>query len=66
MPSIQFKMRLVVLSLTLVGLALPTIASASDNQFSIMQDDDLLVYATTPMRDNTLRQMKTYGVDSSG
>jgi hypothetical protein len=65
MPSINFKMRLAVLGALLCAMyVMPAVASANDSQISIMMDDDLLLYRTDAIRDNTLRQMKTYGADA--
>ena len=64
MPSINFKMRLVVLSVMLVAMAVPAVARASSSQISIMMDDDLLLYRTDAIRDNALRQMKNLGADA--
>jgi hypothetical protein len=65
MPSINFKMRLVVLSALFCAMfAIPAVARANDSSISIMMDDDLLLYRSDAIRDNTLRQMKTYGADA--
>ena len=64
MPSINFKMRLVVLSVMLFAMAAPAVARASSSQISVMMDDDLLLYRTDAIRDNTLRQMKILGADA--
>jgi hypothetical protein len=42
----------------------PAGAAASENQLSIMMDDDLLIYRSDRTRDATLRRMKTLGVDT--
>ncbi len=44
--------------------ARPAAAVASQNQLSIMMDDDLLVYRNDSTRDATLRRMKALGVDT--
>lgn len=46
------------------GSARPATAAASENQLSIMMDDDLLVYRDDSTRDATLRRMKSLGVDT--
>jgi hypothetical protein len=57
------RTRVAVVLTTLAAIALPGVAQASDNQLSIMMDDDLLVYRDDNTRDATLRQMKSAGVD---
>jgi len=42
----------------------PATAAAAENQLSIMQDDDLLVYRDDATRDAALRRMKGLGVDT--
>lgn len=42
----------------------PAPAAASENQLSIMMDDDLLIYRSDATRDATLRRMKSLGVDT--
>ncbi|MDQ3631563.1 MAG: hypothetical protein M3417_09930 [Actinomycetota bacterium] len=44
--------------------ARPAAAVASENQLSIMMDDDLLVYRNDSTRDKALRRMKSLGVDT--
>ena len=51
----------VFLSASAVG---PSSALASENQLSIMMDDDLLVYRDDSTRDAALRRMKGLGVDT--
>jgi hypothetical protein len=53
---------LVVAALGLAALLAPA-AHASTTQFSIMQDDDQLLYRGNATRDKTLQQMKALGVD---
>ena len=53
-----------LLGLIAAALALPGIAHASNEQISIMQDDDLLVYRGDAVRDQTLARMKAIGVDA--
>jgi hypothetical protein len=57
--------RLLVLSLTTVLLAAwaAPAARASDNQLSVMMDDDSLLYRGDAVRDQTLEAMKAEGVD---
>ena len=47
----------------LLGAARPEAASASTTQFSIMMDDDLLLYRGPVIQEQTLRRMKGLGVD---
>lgn len=54
---------LCVLLLSAAG-ARPGAAVASENQLSIMMDDDLLVYRDDATRDAALRRMKGLGVDT--
>lgn len=54
----------VLLVLLAAVLALPGAAQASENQLSIMQDDDLVVYRGDQVRDQTLARMKAIGVDA--
>jgi hypothetical protein len=63
MPSIHRKLRMLVLGAFLCALVVPAAARAADNQFSIMMDDDLLVYRDDQTRDQAMRQMKGLGVD---
>ncbi|WP_354702087.1 hypothetical protein DSM112329_02440 [Paraconexibacter sp. AEG42_29] len=51
------------LSLTALGAWGTTSAHASATQLSMMMDDDLLVYRSDTVRDQTMRQMKGMGVD---
>jgi hypothetical protein len=46
------------------ALLAPAAARASSTQVSIMQDDDQLLYRGNTTRDNTLKQMKSIGVDA--
>lgn len=57
------RTRVVAAFTAAIALALPAAAQASDNQLSIMMDDDHLVYRDDNTRDATLRQMKNIGVD---
>ncbi|HVL96746.1 MAG TPA: hypothetical protein VM266_12875 [Solirubrobacteraceae bacterium] len=53
-----------LLVLVLAGLAVPAGASANQGvMFSMMMDDDLLLYRGDDVRDDTLRRMKRMGVD---
>ena len=63
MPSIHRKMRLVVLAALALAMLAPAVARASSSQFSIMMDDDLLLYRNDAVRDAAMRQMKGLGVD---
>jgi hypothetical protein len=55
----------IVLALVAGPLALrPLAAHAASTQFSIMQDDDLLLYRGNKVRDKTLREMRALGVDA--
>src|SRR3954454_3112851 len=56
--------RLLAAGLAALALALPAAAQASENQISIMQDDDALVYGGDAKRDATLTRMKALGVDA--
>src|SRR3954454_15021566 len=56
--------RLLAAGLAALALALPAAAQASENQISIMQDDDALVYGGDAKRDATLARMKALGVDA--
>src|SRR3954454_20726025 len=56
--------RLLAAGLAALALALPAAAQASENQISIMQDDDALVYGGDAKRDQTLARMKALGVDT--
>jgi len=47
-----------------VGGARPAPAVASENQLSIMMDDDVLLYRNDRTRDASLQRMKTLGVDT--
>jgi len=58
-PSLR---RSLALGLLALGLLAPA-AQASENQISILQDDDLLVYRDDATRDAALRKMKGLGVD---
>jgi hypothetical protein len=49
---------------TLGAMALPAAAPASDNQVSIMMDDDQLIYRGDGARDAALKKMKALGVDA--
>ena len=63
MTPILRSLRGAVLLVTLCGAFGPAVASASTSQLSIMMDDDLLVYRSDTVRDQTMRQMKGMGVD---
>jgi hypothetical protein len=63
MPLMLRSLRATVLAVALCCVVAPTIANASDSQLSIMMDDDLLVYRSDTVRDQTMRQMKGMGVD---
>src|SRR5215212_1947139 len=54
---------LLVACLALLALLLPSAAQASDQQLSIMMDDDLLVYRDDATRDAAMERMKQLGVD---
>ena len=47
-----------------VSLSGPAVASASPSQFSIMMDDNLLVYGSNTTRVIALQQMRSLGVDA--
>lgn len=64
MPPIPRTLRAAVLGLLIGCVAAPAAAQASSGQLSIMMDDDLLVYRTDTVRDQTMRQMKGMGVDA--
>jgi hypothetical protein len=52
------------LALVLAGLTIPVAASANPGvMFSVMMDDDHLLYRGDQVRDEALRKMKTLGVD---
>lgn len=55
--------RLLGTLLLAAALLAPAGAHANQQQISIMQDDDLLVYRDAPTRDATLNRMKALGVD---
>ena len=55
--------KLLAAGIAALTLVVPASAHASANQFSIMQDDDLLVYRDDATRDAALERMKTLGVD---
>jgi hypothetical protein len=63
------RLRLPLLLLCTLALASPLAllharpAIASTNQYSIMMDDDQLVYGTDQRRDKTLKEMKSMGVE---
>jgi hypothetical protein len=63
MPPILRSLRAAALATLLACFHAPAVAQASDGQLSIMMDDDLLVYRTDTVRDQTMRQMKGMGVD---
>jgi hypothetical protein len=63
MPSIIRKLRFAVPTLLIGAALLPSHAQANETQFSIMMDDDLLIYRDDATRDNALRRMKTLGAD---
>jgi hypothetical protein len=63
MPSITRKLRLVVPTLLIGAVLFPHTAQANESQFSVMQDDDLLVYRDNATRDKAMRQMKLLGAD---
>jgi hypothetical protein len=52
-----------LLALSLAGAILPQAARASTAQYSIMMDDDLLLYRGPAIQEQTLRRMKALGVD---
>src|SRR3954451_11971825 len=56
--------RLLAAGLAALSLIAPAAAQANENQLSIMQDDDALVYGGDAKRDATLARMKTLGVDA--
>ncbi len=59
------SIRSIVLALVLGGALLaPAAAQASQNQMSIMMDDDLLVYRSDSTATRALTQMKALGVDT--
>ena len=52
-------------AVVLVALAIPAPrAHAASRQLSVMQDDNLLLYSSTPARRHTLDQMKALGADA--
>src|SRR3954454_19919142 len=53
---------LAVLLAVAVGVARPPTASASRSQLSIMEDDHLVLYSGSAVRDATLDQMQRLGV----
>ncbi len=55
--------RLVAAALAALSLLVPATAHASATQFSIMQDDNRVVYRDDATRDATMTQMKAMGVD---
>jgi hypothetical protein len=55
--------RAVALLALLLTLGVPALAQANDQQISIMQDDDLLLYRGDGVRDTALRRMASLGVD---
>src|SRR5688572_9962800 len=62
--STQGLMRRLILALLLVSLAVPATAQANrDAMFSIMMDDDQLLYRGDNARDAAMRRMKNLGVD---
>src|SRR3954451_3093184 len=56
--------RLLAAGLAALSLIAPAAAQANENQLSIMQDDDALVYGGDAKRDATLARMKALGVDA--
>jgi hypothetical protein len=72
MPVLFARPRAPLAALALLVLALvagpfalrPPAARAGSSQFSIMQDDDLLLYRGNKVRDKTLREMRALGVDA--
>jgi hypothetical protein len=55
--------RAVALLALMFSLGVPALAQASEQQISIMQDDDLLLYRGDQVRDSALRRMSSLGVD---
>src|SRR3954451_16926682 len=56
--------RLLAAGLAALSLIAPAAAQANENQLSIMQDDDALVYGGDAKRGATLARMKALGVDA--
>lgn len=56
--------RLIALVLLSFAVLSPAVATASENQLSILQDDDLLIYRDDATRDRTLDKMKALGADA--
>jgi len=63
MPPMNRMLRSAVAAVLATALLAPAAAQASETQFSIMMDDDLLIYRDNATRDKTLREMKTLGAD---
>ena len=59
----RLSMRRAALMGVLASLALPAAAQAQPNLFSVMMDDDQLVYRDDTTRDRALIRMKEMGVD---
>ncbi len=63
-PRTTLRALLACLALCLSALSTAGPAAASENQLSMMMDDDLLVYRDDATRDAALRRMKALGVDT--
>src|SRR3954463_10984214 len=58
----RLSLAITLLLVVVAGAALPTAASASRSQLSIMEDDHLVLYSGPAVRDSTLDQMHRLGV----
>src|SRR4051794_41787634 len=57
----RLALAIALLLAAVAGAALPTAASASRSQLSIMEDDHLVLYSGPAGRDSTLDQMQRLG-----